>query len=498
MRRRTTLKAHCIAIVFMLLITFGVSAVESKIDYGKKLDELVELLQKTHVYASPDVDPIRKGLISMFEKYPDFFDLFINEVYQSYDRYSYYFKDEVYDRAFPKHDVFVGIGVTLKEQEDGCYIDKVFSGPAQQAGLLSGDKIIAVDGRTLTGYTSSMIGDLISGPEGEAVELTVLREGEELKLSITRAQIAMSNVGFRDMGDGVGYIKISRFTDASTFMDFIRIYEILPEIGINTVIFDLRDNPGGSFECLINMMDWIIPEKDIPYLMSWQSKPTMQVNTFVSDGHGWEFNKLVMLVNEKSASASEIMAGALKDLGYADVVGKTTSGKGMAQMHIKLNDSDNAIISTSELMLPITGKYDSIGIVPNIPVDQTLETYKPPQLERLILDRSVYKASSTNILGLEQRLKELGYFEDKPDDNADFKTFHAVNQFQKENGMKVTEGYCDVPTVRAIDNAMKKLVETPIVRDTQFERALALAKRHARSGEKAKSIPIESIRFTEE
>ncbi|NLG53234.1 MAG: PDZ domain-containing protein [Clostridiales bacterium] len=495
MKRISALKANCIALVLVLIISIGVTAAGDKIDYGEKLDEIIGLFQNVHVYASEDEDPIRKGLISMFEKYPDFFNLFINEVFQSYDRYSYYFSDEVYEVSYPKYDTFVGIGITIKLSEDGCYIDRIYDGPAMAAGLLAGDKLVAVDGQNLEGYTPSMVGDLISGPEGSPVEITVLRDGQDMKYTVNRGRIAVSNVAYKDLGDGVGYFKISRFADASTFMEFIMRYESLPEAGINTVILDLRDNPGGSFDCLINMMDGIIPEKDIPYLMTWQSKPTMQVNTFVSEGYGWEFNKLVILVNEKTASAAEIMAGALKDLGYADVVGTRTYGKGLGQLHIKLSDSNNAIISTSEMMLPTTGKYDGVGITPNIIVEQKLEPYIVPPRADLMLDRGVLAISNYNVLGVEQRLKELGFFEDKPDDTADFKTFHAINQFQKENGLKITKGYCDAATVKAIDRAALKLAEKPVMRDTQYERALALARKHARSGEKAKAIPLESIRF---
>jgi len=119
-----------------------------------------------------------------------------------------------------------------------------------------------------------------------------------------------------------------------------------------------------------------------------------------------------------------------------------------------------------------------------------------PAYEKLNLERGVSQALSLNVLGVEQRLKAMGYFEDNPDKNPDFKTFHAINQFQKAAGIPQTDGKCDAATVRAIDDAFKAFIATPQVIDTQLDKAMALARVAAKSNKKPTPIEPEQARFT--
>ena len=497
MKRRTLARFICISLSIVLLFTLMVHADEDTqtVDYGAKLDQVVEILKQNHINSSPEDDPIRHALVHLFETVPGYFDAFVDEMYQSYDRYSHYMSSETYGNAYPTSNKMVGIGVTVEEREDGCYItDLNQTGTAIEVGMLEGDKIIAVDGKSVEGYSPSMISDLMSGAEGTTVEVVVLREGKELTFQPTRKEVTLSNVHFENKGDGVAYFKIDKLMGSDTFMDFIVYYEQLKEKGFKSIILDLRDNPGGDISCLVNMMDHLIYDKDMPYLMLRQGNP-MGLKTYASEGYGWEFNRMVILVNENTASSAEVMAGALQDLGYAVCVGTTTYGKGMAQAHTQLEDGSYAIYSTQELLLPITGKYDMVGIKPKYYVEMSTQPREKINLAPLNRERGVYQTTQTNVLGIEQRLRQLGYFEDQADSTPDFKTFHAINQFQKENGIPVTEGYCDASTVRAIDDAMTKLQNTPVVRDTQLEKALYLAREGAKGNTKPTIVPKESIRF---
>ena len=496
MKKRIITRVLCLALVLAMALSVIVQAQEdSRIDYGEKLDLLVDLLKENHLDMPADADPIRNGLLKMFEDYPDMFLAFVNIMYQSYDRFSYYMDPQLYEESYPSHDTNGGLGVALEERDDGCYITTVGEGSAAEAGgLLPGDKIVAIDGKSVVEYSMTMIADLIAGDVGTQVSVTVLRDGKEVVCTITRQKMAVSNVSYKDMGNGVAYMKIAKFMGIDTFMDFTLRYEQLPEQGVKSVILDLRDNPGGDVSCLINIMDQIIPKKGMPYLQMRRSNP-MRLKTYESAGFGWEFNKLVILVNENTASAAEIMAGALHDLGYADLVGVTTYGKGLGQQHFQLEDGSYAIISNQEIILPLTGNYDKVGIKPNYYVEMGTQPFKMPDLERLDLNRGVYRTMENNVLAVEQRLKLLGYFSGTPDKVADLHTFHAVNLFQKDRGISLTDGYCDTATVRAINTATKELASKPVPKDTQLEKALQLAKAGAAGNTKPTPIDPLDARF---
>ncbi len=495
--KKNVVRIVSVILAMALSVTVMVQAQSDKtVDYGEKLDLLVSLLKERHLDMDPDEDPVRQGLIKMFEDYPGTFESFINIMYQSYDSHSYYMEPKIYDSAFNTTPTMVGIGITISQREDGCYIASVSpSGSAAEAGLQEEDKLLRVDGKSVVEYTPSMIGDLVSGQEGTKVKISVLRGSEELSFSVERKKMNISTVSFKNMGDNVAYIKISEFGGVQTFIDFCVYYDTLEESGYKSVILDLRDNPGGDMSCLINMMDQIIPDKDMPYLLTRQSNP-MRLKTYASEGYGWEFNKMVILVNENSASAAEVMAGALQDLGYAEVVGVPTHGKGLGQEHIGLSDGSYAIISAYELMLPLTGKYEGKGIWPKHYVEQTVTPKKDVALAKLDFDRGLNYAMTQNVLGVEQRLEKMGYLDGKADGNPDFKTFHAINQFQKERGFAQTQGHCDAATVKAIDQAYKEYLKIPDVIDSQMNLAVSIARKGAMSNMKPTPIDPAQARFT--
>ncbi len=499
MKKTFLVRVLAIFVIMALSVSLMVQAQSnSTVNYGDKLDLLVELLKEYHLDMDENEDPIRRGLIKMFEDYPGTFESFVNIMYQSYDPYSYYMEPQTYDAAFPEDKTRVGIGISIIEESDGCYIQSVTpGGPANKTGLSEGDKLISVDGKKLTGYTPSMIVDLMTGEEGASVKIGVLRGEQEHVFTVIREQLTVSNVSFKNMGNNIAYLKLSEFNGYTTFIDFCIYYEMIRDSGYKSVILDLRDNPGGDIDCFINIMDQIIPDKDVPYLMVRKSNP-MSLKTYSSEGYGWKFNNMTILVNENTASAAEVLAGALQDLGYAEVVGVPTHGKGLGQSHIELDDGSYAIISSHALLLPITGSYTGVGIKPKHYTELTYQKQQMPSYEELDFSRGVYRAISVNVRGIEQRLNKMGYFNDTPDEQADFKTYHAINQFQKKNGLEVTDASCDAATVRAIDDAFKKFINTPVVVDTQLERAMAIARFAANNNLKPKPIDKSKIRFTAE
>lgn len=496
MKRKTTVRA--IACGLALTLALGVGYAKEKSRGEQDYDRVVEagkFFFTHYLDAKPTTDPVKDWLITMFERDPALADQFINTMYQTWDPYAYYLNNETYSEAFDLSPSRVGVGITLEETSAGTVtITSVTVGsPAETAGLKAGDVIRAVNGKSVTGYTPKMVGDLLRGEIGETTSVRVLRAGREQTISVKHAALPVSTVSARSHGRQVCYIRVSTFNGTDTFMDFTNAYESLTGDGHSTVIVDLRDNPGGTLSCVTNILNYIIPEKGVPYLRQRFASPA-QTKTRTSDGLGWVDNKLLILTNENTASSAEIFAGVLQDLGYAEVVGTKTYGKGFAQQHLPIDQDHTAVISYAEILLPVRGSYDGEGIIPDHEVSLYTTKYKMPKLSPLDLNSGVY-ATGKNVRAVEERLSELGYFYFTPDDTADFRTWHAVTQFQIAQELTPTDGFCDAKTVAAIDSAMKTLAETPVVYDTQFQKALMLARAYAARGNPATPIDAAKITF---
>ncbi len=490
-----------IAIVLSLVMTFSIVAVAEEVTQGETLYErllgMVDFIKENHIDATENDDPIKKGLIKMFDTYPDMYPTFVNFMFQSYDKYSYYMDTTDYKLAYDYTTYVGGIGITMELREDGAYIKSIVAGgEAEKVGLQAGDKLLSADGVSLAGFTIDMIGEIIRGPVGSTVALTVSRNDKELKFTVPRYAMKNSPVSASLAGDGVAYIKITNFADANTYFDFAVLYKSLPAQGIKTVLLDLRNNPGGEVSVAINTIERLISDKDIPYLMSESTNPR-RVRTYSSEGLGWDATKMVILVNGNTASSAELVAGSLHDLGYATLVGTKTYGKGKGQLHLQTAPTEIAVLSNHIFYLPTTGNYDGIGIEPDVSVKLGEKYYHLPALATMPQNKAIYIGESDGALALEQRLVELGYFSGKPDKIADGATFLAVNRFQRDNNMIISKGYCNMQTAKAIDDAVYKLDGKLVYTDTQYERALTIAKTYAKNDVKPTLIDMSKITFGE-
>lgn len=490
-----------IALLLSFVITFSVVAVAEETTQGEelyaKLLEMVDFIKENHIDATANDDPIKKGLIKMFDTYPDMYTTFVNFMFQSYDKYSYYLDTEDYKLAYDYTTYVGGIGITMEVKEDGAYVKSVIEGgEAEKAGVRANDKLLTADGVSLAGFSTDMIGEIIRGPVGTTVNITVLRDGKELSFTVPRFAMKNSPVSASLAGDGVAYMRITNFEDANTYLDFAVLYKSLPQQGIKTVILDLRDNPGGELSVAINTIERLISDKDIPYLMSESTNPR-RVRTYSSIGLGWDATKMVILVNENTASSAELVAGSLHDLGYATLVGKKTYGKGKGQLHLQTAPTEIAVLSNHLFYLPITGSYDGVGISPDVSVELGKTYYHLPPMSPMPKYKAIYIGESDYALALEQRLCELGYFSGTPDKIADGATFLAVNRFQRDNKMDITKGYCNAQTAMAIDDAVYKIDGRAVYTDTQYERALTIARGYAKNDTKPTLPDMGSITFGE-
>ncbi len=492
-------KSHIRKVALILALTLALSVcalAAEEIDYGAKLDEALSIYKNYSLFGNEDTDYIRDALIASFEENPDFFYDFMNKIYEKNDRYSHYLEPTTYEAAYGNTNVMVGIGVvvSMNLDENVLEISSVTNGgPADLAGLLPGDKIVSVDDINVRGFAPSEAALAIRGTAGTTVKIGFIRGTEQRTVLVKRAVIALSDVSTEIIDEKIGYMKIAQFEGLTTFIDFIEAYHNFRDSGVNTIVLDLRNNRGGSLDCLINMVDNIFPE-EVPYLMTWQAHP-LKLTLFESEGYGWEFNKFVILVNENSASASEVLAGSMQELGYAVVVGKTTVGKGMGQRHIETSTGDEAVVSVVDLKLPVNGSYDQIGIIPDYKVDLKKTPYKLPQLTPLKYKSIASKIKTANVKALEERLSLLGYFYGTPDNVWDERTVFAVNMYCRYNDLQKISSSCSWELLLKIDESTKALEEQYIVEDTQLDKALSLAREYAKSDKKAKAIDSSYIDF---
>ncbi|MEM6522689.1 MAG: S41 family peptidase [Bacteroidota bacterium] len=253
---------------------------------------------------------------------------------------------------------FEGIGIEFNIFKDTIVVVSPLSGgPSEAVGLISGDKIIEVDSKVVAGvgFTNRDVQKTLKGPKGSEVEVTVKRKGkrEPIVFNIIRDKIPQQSVDASYMiTDEIGYIKVSRFS-ATTYDEFKAALEQLKKDGMEKLVLDLQGNPGGYMNHAINMVDEFVPDdKKIVYT---QGKQTRFNSQAFADRKGlFEEGELIVLVNEGSASASEIVSGALQDNDRALIVGRRSFGKGLVQAPMDLSDG-------SELRLTISRYYTPSG-----------------------------------------------------------------------------------------------------------------------------------------
>ncbi len=284
---------------------------------------------------------------------------------------------------------FEGIGASVRMDELGrLVIADPFPGrPAAEAGVQRGDVVLEVDGQSLRGYSLYEAVSLIRGPEGSTVVLTILREGEPdlLKISVVRAKIEIEVVTSKMLDGNVGYISLSEFSSGASGKVNAAI-EDLRQQGATSLIFDLRSNPGGFLSESIAVSSLFL-EDGVPVVRE-RRKGVAEDEIFRAQGlHSATDIPLVLLVNRGSASASEIVAGAMRDNGRATIIGEQTFGKGTVQLPHTLSDGSELRVTIAEWLTPDGNSIDKAGVVPDVVVELTQEDFLngvDPQLDRAV------------------------------------------------------------------------------------------------------------------
>jgi carboxyl-terminal processing protease len=281
---------------------------------------------------------------------------------------------------------FEGIGAAVRLDEFGrLVIAEPFVGqPAAKAGILRGDIVIAVDGKSLEGLSLYEAIGLIRGPAGTTVVLNVFREGvdEPFDVSVVRARIEIEVVTSERLENDIGYVRLTEFSQGATEKVAKAIQDLQAGGPLKGLIFDLRDNPGGLLDEAVSVGSQFVGEGTITI----EKLKGGEEREFKAQSGGVALDvPLVVLVNRGSASASEIVAGAIQDNGRGKILGEQSFGKGTVQIPHALSDGSELRVTVAEWLTPSKKQISGEGIVPDIYVERTQADFvdgRDPQLER--------------------------------------------------------------------------------------------------------------------
>lgn len=321
--------------------------------------KIKELLEQIDLYYYEDVDTaeLTDGLYKgLFEGIGD--------------PYSVYYTKEEYDSMMASTSgTYCGIGAVLSQDAKTMQVSILHiydNTPAQKAGLKDGDIIVKVEDIVASEVELTELVSNIRGDKGTKVHMQVLREGEEdyLEFDIERDEVEVPTVDYEMLEDNVGYIEITEFAEP-TKEQFMNAVKDLEKQGMGAMIVDLRDNPGGYLTAVTEILDEILPEGITVYT---EDKYGNRQDYTSDEEHKMDY-PLAVLVNENSASASEIFAGAIKDYKYGTLIGTKTFGKGIVQSVRQLSDGSAIKLTTAKYYTPKGNYIHEVGIEPDVELE---------------------------------------------------------------------------------------------------------------------------------
>jgi carboxyl-terminal processing protease len=304
------------------------------------------------------------------------------------DKQTYYMEPKLFQSQTSElQGSYEGIGAIVDTTGDYLTVVSPIQGsPAEKAGLKAGDKIIAIDGQDMTGVKPEDVRLKVLGPKDTQISLTVQREGEAqpLQFAITRGQITVSSAEGKMLDNGIAYVDINTFGEKTT-QELRNTLDTLIKQNPRGIVIDLRNNGGGYLTTAVEVASEFIDKGVVLYEQYGDGKR----DEFKALGNGRATNiPLVVLINEGSASASEILAGALQDYGRAKLIGVTSYGKGSVQVWQPLSNNEGAArVTIAKWLTPKERAIDHVGLTPDVVVEMSAEDVKAgrdPQLDAAV------------------------------------------------------------------------------------------------------------------
>ena len=353
-------------IIFFSIFFFNNNLNSAEIDIYKKIDLFGEVLEKIN---KEYVDEINQS---------ESMDSAINGLLQSLDPYSAYMSPKILEQMQTETSgEFGGLGIEVS-MEAGVVkvISPIDDTPASKAGLKAGDYIVKINNIQVQGKSLAEAVDLMRGPVGSGIELTVRRRGEKkaLTFNITREIIEIQSVKSEILENNIGYIRLTSFNENSSDQIEKQIKKLKKNQNLNAFILDLRNNPGGLLSQAITISDFFLDNGEIVSTKS--RKKSENRKWFAKKGDITEGKTLLVLINYGSASASEIVAGALKDHKRAIIVGENSYGKGSVQSIIPLKNKGAIRLTVAKYYLPSGKSISEVGVRPDIEINEEGDDFK--------------------------------------------------------------------------------------------------------------------------
>lgn len=381
------------------------------------------------------------------------------------DPYSAYLSpEEMENLLIQAGGAYSGIGVEVTMENNRVTVIAPIAGsPAEKAGLLPGDQIVEVNGKNIEGLPLNDAVKDIRGKEGTEVTLGIVREGLPgiFRITLTRARIERSSLKTEMLADGMGYLALSQFADNSD-AEFTKAIRQLKDQGMKGLILDLRDNPGGYLDVVVDIAKQIVPRGLIVYTEDRNGNRVEEYRSSLRQ-RGYP---MVVLVNGNSASASEILAGALQDSGVP-VVGSRTYGKGTVQRFYPLDDGSYVKLTMARFFTPKGRAIQGNGIVPDyvVEMDAVHRITSLPFLGSLELG-----SEALHVYQLQNMLTAMEYMTAPVTGVYDQPTADAVAAFQRDNGLPAT-GVLDASSTEVLNKRWAKHARRA---DVQLEKAMEI------------------------
>ena len=459
-------KKRFLALITALIVLISQTlTVNAALEY-EKIEQILNYAANLYIDDSVVGSEILSGAIKkMIDNNPELATEIIKSGFETLDEYSEFYTAEEYE-LFNKNinHIVYGIGVIIQQTGDYVTVMRVLdSGAAKEAGVMEGDNIAKVDGVDVKGESIDKVQDLVVGELGTEVTVTFLREGREVTYTMLRGEVRGETVAYSILEGNIAYINIVNFSQ-NTADEVAEILDKIDEAGITDIILDLRDNPGGYLTSAVNIASCFVPEGIIVstvYRSEWENE------VFYSKQTNPKY-KLEVLVNENTASASEVLASAIQDSGVGKLIGNKTYGKGVIQQMFEVGDGCAFKITTGRYFTRNGADINGGGIMP----DELIEnTTKKIDLSRYTAFDYTNKpregVNSENTKAAKERLRIMGYYQGTINDHFDSLLAKAVYDFQEESGL-FPYGVLDISTQKKIE---EKFSETEEKVDSQLLRA---------------------------
>lgn len=494
----------------------------------RMLEQILDLYVEKHLYDFTEEEVLHKFFEDFLADNPMYFSYIMEYLLGTMDPYSSYYTAS--SGFLDPGSESVGFGFTIKDSENGVYIDSVLRGSnAEDAGFMAGDRFVSVAGVNVEKQTFDVVSTILAKPqkfiEQEAkdenqqasseeasavkenkhpdVEIVVDRGGEKHTFTLSRGPMALSQISsVIDENDGkkTAVIQVLSFLGDDTDKEFVELVKKYADDGIKHLTIDLRDNGGGSLDYALAMSEVFLENGEL--ISYYMDKTLEEPEGVYSTTDKVSFDSITILINENTASAAELFTSILQDKGLAKVVGTKSYGKSLGQEVYTLANGDHITITTYQMLNESLESYDGIGIIPDIVIEDVEMCYTLPPLG--IFNHQNYVEIkegqySEVTKALEDRMNVMGILREEFCDGIfDDKTKTALFVFQKDHGM-TSEGLVDYETVSLITRIINSYKPHTYYDNTQYDVAMIIhhsfsqGKRLAKEKEKLREEQAEMI-----